>query len=188
MKAAATAFTVSERTTRKWLLRFRDRTAPVIEEEVDRLRRQRLTCRQIAQQTGINCATVQRILARRLPFRSSPWVAIDSPAGSTLPIAFRPRSLGAKNTLQFPLDITAGGLSRQAWRDKIWVGLVASLDGPAKDRADSFCGYYDRVGTDSIRVLTTSTRDRDIRTLIACLSLSFRRAGRTLPQMVALEA
>jgi transposase InsO family protein len=83
VKAAATAFTVSERTARKWLLRFREqsqagladrssrphrsprRTAAGIEEEVDRLRRQRLTCRQIAQQTGISTATVQRILARR---------------------------------------------------------------------------------------------------------------------------
>ena len=83
IKAAAMAFTVSERTVRKWLARFRElgqagfldrssrpqrsprRTAQLIEEEVERLRRQRLTCRQIAQQTGISCATVQRILMRR---------------------------------------------------------------------------------------------------------------------------
>jgi transposase InsO family protein len=83
VKTAASAFTVSERTVRKWLARFRElgqaslhdrssrprrsprRTALVIEEEIERLRRQRLTCRQIAQQTGISCATVQRILMRR---------------------------------------------------------------------------------------------------------------------------
>ena len=81
-KAAATAFAVSERTVRKWLRRFRSeglaglgdrssrphrsprRTAAQIESEVERLRRQRLTCRQISLQTNISTATVQRILAR----------------------------------------------------------------------------------------------------------------------------
>lgn len=82
-KAAATSFAVSERTVRKWLVRFQregmaglqdrssrphhspQRTAAPIEQEVERLRRERLTCIQIAQQTQLSTATVQRILARR---------------------------------------------------------------------------------------------------------------------------
>lgn len=83
VKAAATAFTISARTARKWLRRFQlegpagladrssrpqrspRRTAAQLEDKVERLRRERLTCRQIAHETGLSTATVQRILARR---------------------------------------------------------------------------------------------------------------------------
>ena len=82
-KAAATSFAISERTVRKWLLRFQregvaglhdrssrphhspKRTTSPLEQEVERLRRERLSCHQIAQQTQLSTATVQRILARR---------------------------------------------------------------------------------------------------------------------------
>ena len=83
VKAAATAFTVSERTARKWLLRFQQegvvgladrrsrphhspsRISEPWQQQIEHLRRQRWTYRQIAQHTGVSRATVQRILARR---------------------------------------------------------------------------------------------------------------------------
>lgn len=82
VKTAAAAFAVSERTVRKWLLRFqqaglaglRDRSsrphhsprrmAAQVERSVEQLRRQRWTGAQIALATGAARATVFRILAR----------------------------------------------------------------------------------------------------------------------------
>ncbi len=82
MAAVATAFGVSVRTVRKWVERFRregpeglkDRssrphrlhqpTPEAVVAEVERLRRQRWTGKQIAAELGISPATVSRILRR----------------------------------------------------------------------------------------------------------------------------
>ena len=81
--AVAARFEVSERTVRKWLRRFSEegvaglrdrssrpllsprRTAAAREQQVENLRRERMTYQQIAGLTGLSKATVQRILARR---------------------------------------------------------------------------------------------------------------------------
>jgi transposase InsO family protein len=81
-KAVATAFGVCARTVRKWVERFQsegeaglmDRssrphrlrrpTPRVIVEEIERLRRQRWTGKQIAATTGVSPATVSRVLRR----------------------------------------------------------------------------------------------------------------------------
>lgn len=80
--AVAAGYGVSERTARKWLIRFqregvfgmRDRssrprhsprrTTPETEQRVDQLRRQRFTGAQIARETGLGRATVFRVLKR----------------------------------------------------------------------------------------------------------------------------
>jgi transposase InsO family protein len=82
LNAAAAAFSVSARTARKWVRRYRDqgrdglrdrssrpqrsphRTQAEIAEQVLVLRRQRWTGVRIAQQTGLSRATVSRILRR----------------------------------------------------------------------------------------------------------------------------
>jgi transposase InsO family protein len=81
-KAVATAFGVCEKTARKWVTRFLtqgeaglvDRssrphllqrpTAQTVVEEIERLRRQRWTGKQIAAETGVSPATVSRVLRR----------------------------------------------------------------------------------------------------------------------------
>jgi len=83
VRAVAAGYRVSERTARKWLIRFqregvsgmRDRssrprhsplrTAPDVEQRVEQLRRQRFTGAQIARETGLSRATVFRTLRRR---------------------------------------------------------------------------------------------------------------------------
>lgn len=83
VKRVASEFHVTERTARKWLKRFgeegsaglqdrssRPQSSPTrsnaeLEQQVEQLRRQRLTGTQIAQQTGLSRATVFRILNRR---------------------------------------------------------------------------------------------------------------------------
>lgn len=82
VRAVARAFAVSEKTVRKWVVRFRAegtqglldrssrprcsprRTAAEVESEVERLRRLRWTCDRIAHATGVSKATVSRILQR----------------------------------------------------------------------------------------------------------------------------
>jgi len=94
LKAAAAAFNVSESTARKWVRRFqhegpagmadrssRPRASPAqtpvsLTAEIEILRRQRITGRQIAQQLGLSKATVHRVLKRRGLNRMS---AIDPP-------------------------------------------------------------------------------------------------------------
>ena len=91
MAAVATAFGVSVRTVRKWVERFRregpeglkDRssrphrlhqpTPEAVVAEVERLRRQRWTGKQIAAQLGISPATVSRILRCLGLTASPPW-------------------------------------------------------------------------------------------------------------------
>jgi transposase InsO family protein len=81
-KAVATAFGVCEKTARKWVKRFQqagtagltDRSSrphrlrkvtPVpVAEQIEALRRQRYTGRQIAKETGVSAATVSRVLRR----------------------------------------------------------------------------------------------------------------------------
>src|SRR5262245_42731829 len=82
LKAVATAFGVCVETVRKWVERFRsegpnglyDRssrphrlrepTPPAVVEQIEFLRRQRYTGKQIAAETGVSSATVSRILRR----------------------------------------------------------------------------------------------------------------------------
>jgi transposase InsO family protein len=82
VRAVAAGFRVSERTARKWLIRFQRegvygmgdrssrprhspfRTAPDVERRVEQLRRQRFTGAQIARETGLSRATVFRTLKR----------------------------------------------------------------------------------------------------------------------------
>jgi transposase InsO family protein len=82
VRAVAAEFRVSERTARKWLIRFqregvcgmRDRssrphrsplrTATDVEQRVEQLRRGRCTGAQIARETGLSRATVFRVLKR----------------------------------------------------------------------------------------------------------------------------
>lgn len=81
-KAVAQAFGVSEKTARKWVNRFRmegpaglvDRSSrphllrkptPIhIAEQIEALRRRRITGKQIAKETGVSSATVSRVLRR----------------------------------------------------------------------------------------------------------------------------
>jgi transposase len=81
-KAVATAFGVCAKTVRKWVDRFlaegeaglmdrssrphrlRQPTPQAIVEEIERLRRQRWTGKQIAAATGVSPATVSRVLHR----------------------------------------------------------------------------------------------------------------------------
>jgi len=81
-KVVATAFGVSERTVRKWVARFQaegssgladrssrphrlHRSTPLaVVGQIEALRRQRWTGKQIAQQTGVSPATVSRVLRR----------------------------------------------------------------------------------------------------------------------------
>jgi transposase InsO family protein len=81
-KAVATAFGVCEKTARKWVNRFqaegttglmdrssrprnlRKPTPNHIAERIETLRRQRLTGRQIAKETGVSPATISRVLQR----------------------------------------------------------------------------------------------------------------------------
>jgi transposase InsO family protein len=82
VRAVAAEFGVSERTARKWMIRFqregfsglRDRssrprqspfrTPRQIQERIEQLRRQRFTGAQIARETGVSRATVFRVLKR----------------------------------------------------------------------------------------------------------------------------
>jgi len=81
-KAAATAFGVCVKTVRKWVERFlaegeaglmdrssrphrlRQPTLQAVVEEIERLRRQRLTGKQIAAASAVSPATVSRVLRR----------------------------------------------------------------------------------------------------------------------------
>ncbi|HUC09595.1 MAG TPA: leucine zipper domain-containing protein, partial [Stellaceae bacterium] len=81
-KAVATAFGICVKTVNKWLARFQaERTAGLIDrssrphrlyrptpqaivERIERLRRQRWTGKQIAQEVGVAPATVSRVLQR----------------------------------------------------------------------------------------------------------------------------
>lgn len=81
-KQVAIAFGVCERTVRKWVKRFqaegpaglldrssrphklRDKTPEDVCRQIEALRRQRRTGRQIAQETGVSPATVSRVLKR----------------------------------------------------------------------------------------------------------------------------
>jgi transposase InsO family protein len=83
VETVAGAMGVSARTVSKWLARFRtegasgllDRssrprrlhrpTPLLLADQIERLRRQRFTGKQIAKDTGVSCATVSRVLRRR---------------------------------------------------------------------------------------------------------------------------
>lgn len=90
-KAVATAFGVEIKTVNKWVARFvaegpagledrssrprrlREPTPPQTVERIIALRRQRLTGKQVAQETGVSPATVSRICGRRSSAGPGTW-------------------------------------------------------------------------------------------------------------------